>query len=284
MAVPEEGFTGICNSKLERAWDLLVGQYDDHCNRAIHILNAKAETGGGSEQSDRYNCASLMVLNAGISILNIKKFYRPVGMHTKDVVVLYRVVFESLLNALYVLAAEPEVARRALNHAMQKKYRAHGVTTRLGPFSAHVQTKPLPENIKRLIHDFTSRKGRELNWSDRTIRERIGVVASKYGDKIWLGLGTSYISYYGHSSEYIHGSLFGTLDFVAKRDKTEFYEDMTTTFWTCLIEIGMAILALLDVLEVETGIKEFGETSRRLAGNLLSAAELAGRKSSDDAN
>lgn len=284
MAVPEEGFTEFSDSELERAWDLLIGQYDDHCNRAIYILTARAEASKGSEQSDRYRCASLMVLNAGISILNIKKFYRPIGMHTKDVVVLYRVVFESLLNALYVLAAEPDVARRALNHATQKKYRAHGVTASLGPYRAHVQTKPLPENIKRLIHEFTSYKGKELNWSDRTIRERIGVVANKYGDKIWLSLGTSYVSFYGHSSEYIHGSLFGALDFVAKRDKTEFYESMTTTFWTCLIEIGMGILALLDVLEVETGIKEFGETSRELTGNLLSTAELAGGKNSGDAN
>ena len=144
MAVSEEGFTGFRDSNLERAWDLLVGQYDGHCNRAIYILNARAEASMGSEESDKYRCASLMVLNAGISILNIKKFYRPVGMHTKDVVVLYRVVFESLLNALYVLAAEPDVARRALNHAIQKKYRAHGVSTRLGPFRAHVQTDPLP--------------------------------------------------------------------------------------------------------------------------------------------
>ena len=284
MAMPEETSIGFHDSEMERAWDLLVGQYDGHCNRAIYVLNAKAESTESSIHSEKYKCASLMILNTGISILNIKKFYNPIGLHSKDVVILFRGIFESLLNALYVLAAEPDVAQKALGHATQKRFRSHEATLSLGPYKLELRAKPLPEDVKRLIHEFTSAKGRELNWSDLTIRERIGVIASKYGDKIWLDLGVSYVSFYGHSSEYIHGSLFAPFDYVVKRDKAEFYKSMITTLWTCLIEIGMGIVALLDVLGAETGIKEFGKTSKELSGNLLFAAELAGRKSAVDAN
>ena len=59
---------------------------------------------------------------------------------------------------------------------------------------------------------------------------------------------------------------------------------MKTTLWTCLVEIGCGVLALLDVLEVETGIQEFRTASKTTSDILLKVCEVAGQDGTKHAN
>jgi len=108
------------------------------------------------------------------------------------------------------------------------------------------------------------------------MRQKISTIADKYGQKIWLTLGAGYDSYYRHSSEYIHSSLFSALDHIGKDSKKSFRKDMELTIFTSVIESGLAVLALLDALKEETGIEAFEKASTDTSEILLMAAESAG--------
>jgi hypothetical protein len=261
------------DAEVERALDLYIDHLDGHINRAIFLMSGMGERRG---EQDKYRCVSLMLLHAGISLQNIKKFYNPITLHSKDVVLFYRVIFESIINALFVLASSEEMARRALKHAQQKRFRSHGKEIRLGPYVARLEVENFPDEIREYIDEFTSKKGREKNWTDLSISERIDVVANRYGSKIWLTLGSSYYGYYGISSEHVHGSLSGVLEFIGAMNKEEFFANMKSTIWTVLIESGCAVIALLDALEIETGIEQFKEVSRELGEIILTACDMLG--------
>lgn len=258
----------------KRALDLLIDHLDDHINRGIFLLSGLARNG---REPEKYQCASLMLLNAGISLVGMKKYYRPINLQSKDIVVLFRVVFEGIVNGLYVLSCEKNVAERALRHAQQKKFRNHNQEIKIGPYITKLTfVGDTPNNLDDLVQEFTSARGRELNWTSRTMRQKISAIADKYGQNIWLTLGVGYHSFYGYSSEYIHSSLFSALDHIGKKSKKAFRRDMETTVFTCVIESGCAVLALLDVLKEESGIKAFEKASKETSEILLSAAESAG--------
>ena len=284
MANSPENSDGLRDPELERALDLLIEHLDKHINRGIFVLNAKAEQSKDPGDYDRYKCASLMLLNAGISLQNIRKYYGPIILQTKDVVVLFRVIFEGILNSLYVLASDPDIANKALRHAEQKNFRHHGSVLELGPYKISLTVDPYPEKIKSIVNEFTSKRGRELNWTPHSNRKIIQIIADKYGENIWLTLGQAYIGYYGFSSEYIHSSMYSILNFLGNNDKDGFFVEMKNTLWTCLVEVGSAVLGLLDILETETGIQEFRIAAKDTTGILLNVCQMLGNGEASDAD
>ena len=264
---------GHYDAKLEHALDLYLDLLDSHINRGIFVLDPKNRN---ESERKKYECARLMLLNAGVSLQSYKKFYRPINLQTKDVVILFRVVFEGIVNALYVISSHSDIATKAFKHARQKKLRPHGRSIQIGPYETVVQMLNPPDNLDELVNEFTSTKGRELNWTSDSLMQRVEVIAAKFGKGMYLTLGGTYHGHYGISSEYIHSSLFSAIDFIGKKSNEEFYRDMIQTLWTSLTGCGMAVISLLDALEIETQIAEFRKASKTLQELTLSICENVG--------
>ena len=181
------------------------------------------------------------------------------------------------MNGLYVISSDSEVANKAFKHARKKEIRNHGQSIQIGPFETVLQMSNPPDNLEELVNEFTSKKGRELNWTSDSLMQRIEVIAFRFGKEMYLTLGATYHGNYGFSSEYIHASLFSALDFIGKKSKEEFYRDMVRTLWTSLTGCGMAVIGLLDALEIETQITQFQKVSKELQEIVLLICEEAGK-------
>lgn len=133
----------------------------------------------------------------------------------RDCYVIARVIYETSVNACFILAAGDEMAERAWRHLKQKSLRDLDRTFYIADekmslkFSGADEVLNDPEN-QQLLHEFTSRTGREITaWTDENVPERLKLIHEKYGkasrNLYWALL------LYRHASEIAHGSLFGVL-------------------------------------------------------------------------
>ena len=247
------------DENVDRLLDSMVNLIDKNINTCIFFLHA-ADQGNNF----KYACARLMLLNAGVSFRNLKHFYNPIGLHSKDAPTLSRVTFEGIVNAAYILASPPDVADRAFRHAKQKENRRHGETLELGPFRFYTENAKPPEDLYELKNEFTNKKGRERNWDENSLTKKISIVAETYGDQMYLALGSPYICWYGTSSERIHSSLYGTLRYLGRKDIQDVYSHLIIELTECISNCGVATAGMLEILGKESGLKEFSDADKTL--------------------
>ena len=129
---------------LDRLFLAYINLLDNRLNSCIYFLNIS-----DNNHTHRYICARLMLLNAGISLHSFKLLCNPLGLHSKDAIVLFRVVFEGIVNCCYILASVEEEAEKALRHARQKKFRLHGKDVKVGPYVFNVISYGLPASFPK---------------------------------------------------------------------------------------------------------------------------------------
>lgn len=133
------------------------------------------------------------------------------------VIVMARAVLEGTINALYILAAGSEASRKALRHAMQKSYRdithirnfQEEYLHENGPVLAALEPN---DTLKEMIEEFSTKRGKELPyWTPESLHGRIDVVESEIGAQSAAMLRIAISAIYRHSSELLHGTLYGAL-------------------------------------------------------------------------
>jgi hypothetical protein len=68
------------------------------------------------------------------------------------------------------------------------------------------------ERLDKAVKEFTDKKGKEVRkWTKDNIEKRIEAIEAKYGEAISLGFVMSFFQIYRHSSEFIHGTIFGAM-------------------------------------------------------------------------
>jgi len=105
-----------------------------------------------------------------------------------------------------------------LNHARQKAFRELECESKIGNnvIKTVYTGRPDPSTVPGLqeeIAEFTSNKGREKNWIDDNVGERIAAIGKHQGETIQNRLHTAHMMVYKDSSEVLHGSLFSALHF-----------------------------------------------------------------------
>ena len=265
---------GYFDAELERALELYINLLDGHINRGIFVLDPERKK---KNDKIKYDCARLMLLSAGVSLLSFKKFYGPITLQTKDVVILFRAVFEGIVNALYVLSSNPEVAKKAFRHSLQKDFRLYRRAANLVRSKTPSQF-PIPaEKLQEILTEFTSVKGRERNWTDDTVKKRIDVIAETFGNKPKEILNTVYDTLYGVSSEYIHSSLYWGAQLAKNKSRKDLIQDLIEGLNISLTCCGTTVIAMLDVLEIETGIGAFKKAAADLQEVTIAFCENVGQ-------
>ncbi len=134
----------------------------------------------------------------------------------RDCYVLARVMFEILVNALYIAAKGDLAAQRAVNHARQKAVRDLDRTIQVGGMKLHIRsstadTAKAESRNQQVVAEFTSSKGREItSWTAESVAKRIEEIGHHFGENVSTGLLFG-LSIYRHSSDIAHGTLFAAL-------------------------------------------------------------------------
>ncbi len=135
----------------------------------------------------------------------------------RDSYVIGRVIYETSVNACFLLTDLAVLPDRAMTHARQKTLR--GLVREIELSGEKIFTYKMTgaetllnqPNNQRALQDYTSRSGREItSWTPENVQQRLEAIHLKFGAERARGLAFGLLLYH-HSSEIAHGTLYGTL-------------------------------------------------------------------------
>jgi hypothetical protein len=135
----------------------------------------------------------------------------------RDSYVIARVIYETSINACFLLTDPNALALRATVHAKQKALRSlvraiEVAGDRLFEFKRDGAEELLGDpRHQEWLKEFTSRSGREItSWTPENVQQRLEAAYLKFGPDDTHGLALGLLIY-RHASEIAHGTLYGTL-------------------------------------------------------------------------
>jgi hypothetical protein len=126
-------------------------------------------------------------------------------------------LFEHVLNIGYFGVNGESSIIKALQHTHQKSYRDLNREINIKDIKVaiglkNIENVPVSDELKIALDEFTSQKGFEVrSWTGDNTFKKIELISDKYGKDIGTILTMNLFYIYRHSSEIIHGTLFGTL-------------------------------------------------------------------------
>jgi len=135
----------------------------------------------------------------------------------RDCYILARPIFEHVLNMGYFGAKGEDTIKKSIDHYYQKSFRdlyreisIKDIKVAIGLNNIDAVHKD--DNLRKAIEDFTTKKGfEERSWTGDNTFKKIEIISDKYGKNIGTILTLNLFFIYRHSSEIIHGTMFGVL-------------------------------------------------------------------------
>ena len=152
------------------------------------------------------------IVESGMSLLDLAQKQR-----MRDCYILARPIFEHVLNMGYFGAKGTTSIEKALKHVHQKSYRDLNREISIKDFQfaismCDIERIPISTDLRNALDEFTSQKGFEIrSWTGDNTFKKIEVITEKYGMTVGSILTINLFYIYRHSSEIIHGTLFGSL-------------------------------------------------------------------------
>ena len=184
-------------------------------------------------------------------------------------------MFETILNACYVCAKGEDLAKQALRHAQQKKYRSFD--RKVSVNDAVLSLKRVPEvdldkfpDLKEAVEEFTTKSGRErTEWTNDSLVKRIEAVDNKYGGKASKLLTIGMLQIYRDASEMAHGTLYSVLEYFGRLDgrptdqkgKRNLKQRDTPRINLLLIILSLCINQLIRILGQEFSLDDIAADS-----------------------
>lgn len=135
----------------------------------------------------------------------------------RDAYVIARVVYETSLNACFIITNPKVLSSRATTHARQKALRSLVRAIEISGNKIFELKMQGAEEImqhpkhREWLEAFTSKSGKEVtSWTPENVTQRLEALHSKFGPETTRGLAFGLLLY-RHASEIAHGTLFGTL-------------------------------------------------------------------------
>ena len=135
----------------------------------------------------------------------------------RDGYVIARVIYETAINACFLLTEPAKLSERAIAHAKQKTLRSlvrriELAGTPLFEFKLSGAEELMNQPThKKWLDEFTSKSGREItSWTPENVQERLEAIYQTFGHDNTIGLAFGLLLY-RHASEIAHGTLYGTL-------------------------------------------------------------------------
>jgi hypothetical protein len=184
------------------------------------------------------------------------------------------------VNVCFIVAVGPDAADRAHRHARQKAFRDLERESRIGASVIRVafSGRPDPASVPGLTEamtEFTARSDREKGWVDGSIDDRIVAVGDRFGKQTLDQLHLARFMVYRHSSEVLHGTLFGVLYFFGLTQPKESWtqadaaEHIGQQHMMLLMGVGLALEAVVGTFDAAYGFAHAKEQSQRLSHSLI---------------
>lgn len=135
----------------------------------------------------------------------------------RDCYILARPIFEHVLNMGYFGAKGEETINKSIAHYYQKTFRDLHREIKIKDIKVAIGLKNIEavhkdDNLRKAIEEFTTKKGfEERSWTGDNIFKKIEIISDTYGKDIGTILTLNLFFIYRHSSEIIHGTMFGVL-------------------------------------------------------------------------
>ncbi|MES1146981.1 MAG: DUF5677 domain-containing protein [Solimonas sp.] len=186
-------------------------QWFDSIAKLLEETLSKVQEHGSDELGALYPFLDSIVESASSlrSLINQLKL--------RDAYVISRVIYETAVNACFLLTNPKVLSDRASTHAKQKALRNLTRAVEVaGDKIFEVKHQSTDEILgiqhhQEWLQEFTSKSGREItSWTPENVQQRLEEVYLRFGNQQTRGLAFGLLLY-RHASEIAHGTLFGTL-------------------------------------------------------------------------
>ncbi len=197
------------------------------------------------------------------------------GLHTRDCYSIARSIVEAGINICYILAEGPSAAEQAIKHARQKSYRDLQRQSKVDESVIRLTFSgtPDPSSIDGLeddIDEFTSKGGREKGWTELSVDDRIALSGQVFGQSVLNSLHLARFAVYRHSSEILHGTLFGALYFLGATQPSPptsldgFSENIGQKHMLVMMATNLAVSAIVEAFHQRYGYAMVHNESKAL--------------------
>lgn len=217
-----------------------------------------------------------MLQALGSSSNTLIKLSENPGLQTRDCYSIARSIVELSVNICYITAEGEEVAEHAIKYVRQKSYRDLDRESKIGNYIIKLAYSGRPDvssidDLQTDIQEFASRSGLEKGWTSLSIDKRIELAGKSVGDSVSNNLHFARFMVYRHSSEILHGTLFGVLYFLGLTSpksksytKHDFLENIGQQHMLILFATILAINAVVESFGKEYGFDWVNEKSKEL--------------------
>lgn len=250
--------------------DILLEQ-THQVDLALQLLSRhqRGEQALPSGDDEVFSVILTMIHMVGISGHSVLTLTEEIGLGVKDAYPVARSIIEGAVNVAYIMAKGREVAARATRHAEVKAYRdlkrdweAGGMKMSTGWSGA----LPLEElrRLDAMLPEFTTAKGREKDWTDDSLRQRLDAIAGVFSSTALIALNASAFNIYRHASEVIHNSYFSARYFWglttpgrgAPKTTDEFRLTLVDHQFSILSSVIFALAGMCECLAAYAGVPE----------------------------
>lgn len=185
---------------------------------ALHqciILISKSISDIGSQKDDVSMAFALMsnpILESSHSMILLSQCLK-----MRDCYALARMIFDLTLNLGYFGVKGKTSVELSLKHYHQKAFRDLDREIEIKGLKFGIGIKGFDKSkvdakLKEALDFFTNRKGFEIrSWTGDNVFKKIELIIGKYGEDIGMMLIINLFFIYRHSSEIIHGTMYGSL-------------------------------------------------------------------------
>ncbi len=195
-------------------------------------------------------------------------------------IILARAVLESVINALFIRAIGTDAASKAMRHARQKSYRdillyRKFLEDYLDKEKAST-TIEASSDLQELLDEFSFKSGKEAPyWTPESLHDRVNTIEGVFGKKAADVLRVGISAIYRHSSELLHGTLYGAmyaLHQVPVAQNIESSEGIEIYNFRAMSTVSFLVICQIDQLiecfEASEGASPLTKASHDIVANL----------------
>jgi hypothetical protein len=206
----------------------------------------------------------------------------------RDTLALSRTVLEISINIGYFSIKDKDAIQQALDHAKQKSFRDLTRSVDIGDHTFYssigtrLEVEPT-EELKEVLDGYTTKKGKEVrSWTGNandSVPKKIELIKSHYGDSTASCFEFLMHNIYRHSSEIIHGTIFGALYAggittpmeTRPKSEEEFKAFQLSEITFLLINLSYVCYSSIKIVHKHYPEQEFIDAAKKLSYEIVEA-------------
>jgi hypothetical protein len=262
--------------------------------RAIDALIHELHALDTARENEAIRVPLLMLQAVGVSVHSVLTLTHQRDMSIRDCFGIARSAVETAVNAAFIAVSGETMAKRAVQHMRQKRWRDLRRQGRVGDHritasrDIGIEMDHLP-GLREAIEEFTNKRGEEVrSWTPENLESRITVISNRHR-RAGLCLGVASFSVYRPASELLHGTYYGVnLFWQGSRDAPARGQEEFDELWviehfvTLLTGLFFAASGAIDAISTVHMLAGHSELQDDLSRRLSALVEEMGKNDRDD--